>query len=108
MGAASVSTLRDEGAVTHSIVVLVQLETDDPLLDPDQIDVSTVEAVTALRAAVVRALPKVTSVVAVLPLDDAKLMLSSHEYAMRAVGAARVKRPPGSYVPPHRRQKGRL
>ncbi len=88
----------------RTIVAMVQIDTDDPLLDPDRIVSSSVEATIALRAAVVRALPGLTSVVAVLPLDTAKLMMSAHDQAWVAAGLGHPKRPPPGYRPPHRRR----
>lgn len=82
---------------------MLQLDTDDPLLDPDRIDVSTVEATVALRAAVIRALPGLTSVVAVLDLELAMLMMAAHD-ASAATGLVKINRPPGRYRPPHRRR----
>lgn len=94
------------------IVIVVELETDNPLLDPDKIDVSTVEAAQALRQAVVDSLPGLTRVMAVLPLGTAKLMMHAHEVASRAkplvcaeeAGLAHtVQRPPPAYRPPPRK-----
>lgn len=79
-----------------SIAVLVLLDTDDPHLDPEQIDVGTVRSAASVRAAVVASLPKLTRVVAVMPEEQARLMMA----ALEAV--SKTSRPPKSYVAPSR------
>lgn len=86
-----------------SIIVMVELETDDPRLLADSIDVSTVQAVTRLRQAVVDALPGMSRLVAVMPVETARLMMAAHEHAVTVSGADAFVRPPAAYVPPRGR-----
>jgi hypothetical protein len=82
-----------------SIAVLVLLETDDPVLQPANLDVSSVQAVSRLRRAVVKALPKLTRVVAVMDEEQARLMMFAHNRAVQESGAD-ILWPPSAYVPP--------
>ena len=67
----------------HSMVAMLQIETDDRRLDPDGIDVSTARAASAVRGAVLQAVRagELSRVIAVLPVETAS-------------------RPPADYVPP--------
>jgi hypothetical protein len=82
------------------IVALVVLNTDDPRLDPQHLDVSTKEATAALRQAVIDALPSLSRVVQVLPESEARLMLRAHDIALREIAGGQVNRPPADYIAP--------
>ena len=83
----------------RTIAALMVLETDHPLLDPGNIDVSSAKAAAELRRAVVDSLPDLTRVVAVLPLELAELMMQIHDRAARDAGLA-PGYPPADYEPP--------
>jgi len=85
--------------MSHSLAVIVLLESDDPVLEPKSLDVSTVDAVTKLRRAVVKALPKLTRVIAVMDEEQARAMMMAHQMAVTESGAS-VLWPPATYVPP--------
>lgn len=68
------------------LAVLVIIDTDDPLLDPDRLDVSTVAKTAALRASVIRALPKLERVIMVTPEPMARVMMAAHQHSMEAIG----------------------
>lgn len=83
------------------LAALIVFETSDERLRPDAIDVSTVASVTAVRAAVVAALPDLIRVVAVFEEAEAQFMVRAHEAAMDAAGMGdRFFRPPGAYRSP--------
>jgi hypothetical protein len=93
----------DRVMAKYQVCAIVQIESDDPRLDPDALEVDTPAKAAALRRAVLKSLPrKVTRVIAVLPVDFAKLMLHAHEQAAEIAGLATVLRPPAGYVPPTR------
>ena len=102
---AACNTFEDDATrEMHSICVMVELRTDNPLLDPDRIDVSSAEAMRTLRKAVVDSLPDLVGIVMVLPTETAKLMTYAHEEAVKASGLADLpKRPPAGYEPPSSR-----
>ena len=83
----------------RTLAVMVLIETDDPRLFPENIDVSSAAKTAALRAAVVRNLPDVRRVVMVTSENEAMLMCYAHEEAMKQVGLRRL-HPPSDYVPP--------
>lgn len=85
----------------QSIAVMVLIETDDPRLDPSTINVNTTKATATLRQAVIDNLPSLTRVVAVMPEENARLMMSTHDLLSEAVGHP-AHRPPRRYVPPTR------
>lgn len=85
------------------MAVLLTLNTDNPLLEPANLDVSTVEATTALRAAVVAALPQLARVVMVMDVDEATLMCLAHSRAMQSTDPRLVLFPPGRYIAPEDR-----
>jgi hypothetical protein len=88
--------------MTAAIAVIIALETDDPLLQPDTLDCSTVQATARLRQAIVKALPgRLTRVVAVMDIAQAEIMMLAHDRAMRESGAE-VLWPPAAYIPPGR------
>lgn len=85
----------------YQVCAIVQIETDDPRLDPDRLEVDTPAKAAALRQAVLKSLPhQVTRVIVVLPVDLAKLMLHAHDQAAEIAGLTTVLRPPASYIPP--------
>lgn len=85
----------------HSLAVMVIIETDDPRLDPDTIDVSTVDATIALRSAVIDNLASLTRVVMVLHEPEAHLMVRAHAIAARSAGLDHLfERPPSGYRAP--------
>ncbi len=86
-----------------SIVVVVELQTNNLLLDPDTVDTSTPEAHAAVRQAIVDALPGLVGVVGVLGLGEAQLMLAAHSIAAKASGVREVFRPPPTPGKPRRR-----
>ena len=80
---------------------IVVIDSDDPALDPATINVDTVEAVKAVRAAVVRALPNLLRVVAVVDEAEAKFMMLAHQVAMAESGMTQhFRRPPPEYRGP--------
>ena len=83
----------------HRIAVLLELGTDDPALDLDAIDVGTAEAAARVRAAVLAALGGDSRVVAVLPLETARMIMQAYD-AVSAAHGAPPDRPPANYVPP--------
>lgn len=82
------------------LVVMVQIETEDPRLDPGCINVSTAESTAELRRLVVENLPLMTRVVAVLDEETARLMVETHNRVCEKMGLPGVVRPPGSYQAP--------
>lgn len=68
-------------------------------IDPDKIDVSTAGGASALRKTVLDNLCNVRRVVAIMTEDEAQLMLTAHDAALRSFGGT-VHRPPADYVPP--------
>lgn len=82
----------------QSICVMMVIQTDDPrLMD---MDVSTAAKTGALRKAVIDHLPT-ARVVAVMPEEQARIMMMGHEIAASAAGMTHtIHRPPGDYVPP--------
>jgi phospholipase C len=87
----------------YKVVAFVQIETDDPRLDPERIDVSTAAATATLRRAVIAALPKkVSRLIAVTAVETAELMCMAHDAGAAAAGLGGVKRPPADYIPPTR------
>ena len=85
----------------HSIAVMVLIATDDPRLDPETIDVSTVRNAASLRQAVIDNLPHLTRVVVVMQEADAQLMCEVHQ-TWTEWQRSQVRRPPAAYVPPTR------
>ena len=85
----------------HTVVVMVEIQTNDDRLDPDRINVDTAAATAALRVAVLANLKRLTRVIAVLPVEHAKAMMSLHEAAGEMLmGQRMADRPPSDYVPP--------
>jgi hypothetical protein len=87
--------------MSKSVAVLVILETDDPRLDPDALDVSTAKSVAALRRVVIDNLPQLRRVVMVTSEEDAKLMCQAQDEVARMFGRPNGF-PPRDYVPPTR------
>lgn len=87
--------------MSKSVAVLVILETDDPRLDPDALDVSTAKSVAEMRRAVVDNLPRLSRVVMVTHEDTARLMCMAHDEVARMFGRPNGF-PPRNYVPPTR------
>ena len=87
----------------HTIAVLVQIETNDPRLDPDTINVSTARATAALRAAVLANLKRITRVIAVMPIEQARAITLLHEgLGELLLNEMLADRPPPDYIPPTR------
>lgn len=82
-----------------TIIAMVQLDSDDPRLDPEKISVATAADAAALRAAVIQAYPQLTRVIAVMTEAESRLMMLGHEAALRKSGI-RFDRPPPDYKPP--------
>ena len=70
----------------QSIVVMVQLETDDPRLIPEAISDGTPKDPTVVREAVVAALPSVQRVLLLMHEKHARMMVEGHINAMRMIG----------------------
>lgn len=87
--------------MTRSIACLVLIETDDPRLFPENVDVARPAKAAALRKAVIDNLPKLTRVVMVMEEETAQLMCAAHDIAARESGLT-VNRPPAGYIPPTR------
>lgn len=84
-----------------SIAVICLIETDDPRIDPEKM--RSAGDVARMRKAVIENLPKLTRIVAVMPEELARLMVSAHDIAMSLSGAdSLIHRPPAGYVPPTR------
>ena len=89
----------------HTFIAMVQIETDDPRCSPDVMNgaVTTAETAAALRRLVLQHLPSdVTRLVAVMPVEHARLLMMLHEATGKDLGADIFKRPPQDYVPPTR------
>lgn len=93
----------------HSIAVMVILETDNPVLDPETIDVSTIAGTVAVRRAVIDALPNLSRVVMVMPEEHARLMAAAHHIAATESGLAdNIRQPPPDYRAPHDSKRRRF
>lgn len=87
--------------MSKRIAVLVELDTNDPLLCADPPDTNTIDAAKRLRAAVVAALPGLVGVVAVMPIEMARAVMQAHDEALRDSGLAHIIRhPPLGYKNP--------
>jgi hypothetical protein len=85
----------------HTVVAMIEIQTNDPRLDPDNITVDTVRDTAKLRVAVLANLKRLTRVIAVLPVEHAKAMMLLHEAAGEMLlGEQFADRPPADYVPP--------
>lgn len=83
-----------------ALAVMVIIETDDPRLAIPP-DLSTVRATKAFRQAVIENLPKLTRVVAVMPEEEARFMMTVHMAAAEFAGHEDgVIRPPPEYHAP--------
>jgi hypothetical protein len=82
------------------IVAVVVLQSDDPRLDLDQIDVSTAAAAAALRQAIVDALPALTRVVSVMSEREGHLMVHAHRMAVSEIRGVKLNEPPTDYIAP--------
>lgn len=92
---------------TRTLAVMVLIETDDPTLFPENLDNSTIRAVKRLRDAVVRALPGLSRVVALMSEPEARLMFAAHKMACEQAGIGEVLRPPAQYVAPEDQKRRR-
>lgn len=61
------------------MAVIVIIETDAPALQPDALEAKP--DLDAVRTAVIEALPNLSRVVAIMPVQLAKLMISAHQAA---------------------------
>ena len=59
----------------HTLVVMLQIETNDDRLSPERISVETAAETAALRVAVLANLRRVTRVIAAMPVEHAKAMM---------------------------------
>jgi hypothetical protein len=85
----------------HTIAVMVEIQTNDDRLDPDNIHVDTAAATAALRVAVLANLKRITRVIAVLPVQHAKAIMLLHEaMGERLLGEQMADRPPADCLPP--------
>jgi hypothetical protein len=82
-----------------AIAVMVLIETDDPTLQPGNLDTTTAQAVARLRQKIINALPDLRRVVCVMDEEQARVMMLAHNMAMLKSGAT-VLWPPVTYVPP--------
>ena len=80
----------------HSFVVMLQGETDDPRLSPPAVALlASRGAFAAVRAAVLDLVPRdVTRVIAILPVEHARLLMMLHEAVGEDLGAEPFIRPP--------------
>lgn len=85
----------------RTIVAMVQIETDDARLFPENISVASAAEAAALRHAVLANLPNVTRLIMVLEEEAARIMCATHAIAAREAGAV-IHRPPSDYIPPTR------
>jgi hypothetical protein len=87
----------------YTVAVMVQIETNDPRLDPANISVATARSTEIVRVAVLANLKRVTRVIAVLPVFHAKALMALHEaMGEQLLGEKMSDRPPPDYVPPTR------
>lgn len=88
----------------HTFIVMVQVETDDPRLSEEamtRLPSATAGEVASTRRAILSRLPhEVTRLIAVLPLDQARLLMRLHEAVGQDLGGPAYVRPPSDYVPP--------
>jgi hypothetical protein len=98
----------------HAFCLLLQVETSDPRLTIEAIDdaAQTAAGMAALRRAILQHLPKdATRLIAVMPVNQARLLTMLHEAygeaivdGLRAAGidmaSPNFVRPPADYVPP--------
>jgi hypothetical protein len=80
---------------------MVVIDTDDPRLHPEHINVDTTEATAALRQAVIDNLYRVDRVFLVMDEESAEDMVALNEF-MDSLGEAPVsfQHPPDDYKPP--------
>jgi hypothetical protein len=87
-----------------SLVVMAQIETDDPRLSLESLATAVTTSATttaALRQTVLDHLPDdVTRLIAVLPLEQARRLMWLHERMGDLTGDSTFVRPPSGYVPP--------
>jgi hypothetical protein len=89
--------------VTHKIVALLQIESDDPHLSLESLVLSVQSADTALatRQRILDHLADPTTrLIAVIEPDHARRMLMMHALAGVSLGIQNQPRPPDDYVPP--------
>ncbi len=87
----------------HALAIMLVVETDDPRLMPEALADWSAARVSRARAAVLAALPDaVTRVIAIMPVEQAQLLMMVHEAVGKEIGAPEPLRPPPSYVPPTR------
>jgi hypothetical protein len=89
----------------HKLIVMVQIETDDPRLAPSADMVATAERAKEVRQAVIDNLPRLTRLIAVLPEEHARLLMMLHEahgkeLAKHTGTSGAFVRPPADYKPP--------
>ena len=83
------------------LCAIVTFESNDPALEPDRVNVSTVESTRAVRAAIVAGLPHLTRAICLLDEDEAKFMVAAHHEAMVMAGLqADIHHPPRAYRSP--------
>jgi hypothetical protein len=89
----------------HTIVAMVQIETDDPRLVPSSDMVATAAAAALVRQVIVDNLPRLTRVIGIFGVDHARMLMMLHEsvgdrIAAELGKAPTFKRPPADYKPP--------
>lgn len=85
----------------RTLAVMTIIETEDARLFPENLDVSTLDAVQATRAAVIANLPNVRRVVVLMDEEEARLMLAAHALAAERSGLEDMFRvPPVAYRAP--------
>jgi hypothetical protein len=93
--------------VKYEFAALILIATDDPVLSKTGIvdSMRTASGASALRHAVLKHLPAdLTRLVAVMPVEESRLIMMLHEAVGREITGGRdvFQRPPGDYVPPTR------
>jgi hypothetical protein len=89
----------------NTVVVMVQVETDDPRLTPAGLvaSVGSARGTQAMRDIVLSHLPgAVTRLIAVMPEHQARMLMMLHEAVGARLGDGPFVRPPPGYVPPTR------
>lgn len=85
----------------RALAVTVVIETTNPALYPENIDVSSPEVTTSLRRTVIAELATLSRVICVMSEADARLMHAAHAYACEEAGlASTIVCPPAGYRSP--------
>ncbi len=87
----------------HTFCVLLEIQSDDPRLSSGALNtLNSVRSIALTRAAILDALPHhVSRVIALLPVKDAKALMTLHDSICETIGRPAF-HPPAPYVPPTR------